>query len=52
MRRGRSMPAAGFSRDLVKTANNRAWRKEAMRAFLLYQRDLRIIIAFVPNAKF
>jgi hypothetical protein len=49
----RSLKAGGgVSRILVKTANNRARRKEAMRAFLVYDRDLYIVIAFVPNATF
>ena len=41
--------AAGSSRILVKTASTRARQKDAVRAFLLYDRDLGIGITFVPN---
>jgi hypothetical protein len=34
---------------LLKAANDHAWQKEAMRAFLLRDRDPYIAIAIVPN---
>jgi hypothetical protein len=49
-RLGRSGRAAGCFRIFVTTANERARRKDAMRAFHFFGRDLCIHGAFVPNA--